>query len=388
MTNNLSRLAIIGATGSVGKSVLDICRTYPEKFKVAFLVAHQNIKKMSSLINEFHPVGVALTDHEAARSLRELHPDLPIYESEEDLEYIVTHPDVDHVVFASSGTDAIRSLQKALDADKNVSLANKESIVVAAPWVMPLVKRRDQLRPLDSEHNAIWQCLIGENVRNVKEIFLTASGGPFRTYTREKLSYVTPEMALSHPVWNMGYKVTVDSATLMNKGIEIIEAMYLFNLDNTQVHAIICPGSIVHGIVHFSDGTVKMVASTPDMRMAAATALAYPERLPTMPLVAPLAFAPLSISFYSPDESLFPSLALAKEVACKKGPFPAILVGADEIAVDAFMKKKINFTQIPVVIEKVLSSYNGKAPETLEESLQILQWGKVTAQSIVRTLEK
>ena len=175
-------------------------------------------------------------------------------------------PSVDHVVFASSGTAAIPALQAALRAGKEVSLANKESIVVAGPWVMPLVRTRDQLRPLDSEHNAVWQCLHGESAP-VRRVLLTASGGPFRTWTASELETVTPDMALRHPVWSMGAKITVDSATLMNKGIELIEAMTLFGLGPHQVDAVVSPGSFVHALAEFEDGSVKMLAGAPDMRL-------------------------------------------------------------------------------------------------------------------------
>ena len=387
MSKNPCHIALIGATGSVGSSVLDICRAFPEKFKIIFLVAHRNALKMNDLIHEFHPIGAALTDREAASILRTLQSEVSVYETDDDLEYIVTHPEIDHVVFASSGTAAIKALQKALLADKIVSLANKESIVVAAPWVMPLVRRTDQLRPLDSEHNAIWQCLQGEDKETVEEIYLTASGGPFRTYDQKALRHVTPEMALAHPVWDMGYKVSIDSATLMNKGIEIIEAMYLFDLEHTQVKAVICPGSIVHGIVRFTDGTLKMAASTPDMRLAAATALSYPGRLrlSALPQIMPLSVHSLTVQFYPPDEKLFPCLALAKEAARKKGPYPSLLVGADEVAVDAFLRREISFTQISLVIEQVLSSYNDNAPQTLEESLIILERGRERARALIRS---
>jgi 1-deoxy-D-xylulose-5-phosphate reductoisomerase len=312
------------------------------------------------------------------------------------LRELAQDPEVDHVVFASSGTAAIDALQCALRAGKEVSLANKESIVVAGAWVMPLLRERDQLRPLDSEHNAIWQCLHGEAARP-RRIYLTASGGPFRSWNFEDLKNVTPEMALKHPVWNMGAKITIDSATLMNKGIELIEAMVLFGLEPGQVEALISPGSFVHGLVEFEDGFVKMVAGEPDMRLPAASCLFWPERLPPRQdhrkdqpqgslreevfRFRPN-FSPRELSFDFADERRFPALRLAKEALTKGGPYPALLVGADEVAVDRFLKKAIPFTAIPEAVEETMASCSAPPPHSLEESLAVLEWGRERCASI------
>ena len=366
------KIAVIGATGSVGGAVLDICRRAPDDFEVVALAAHSNCEKLLSLSREFGAKILAVAIPEVAERLKST-TECTVLQGAEGLDRLACFEGVDHVVFASSGTGAIRALQTALKADKEVSLANKESVVVGGPWVMPLA-RPGQLRPLDSEHNALWQCLQGEKVEEVRNVYLTASGGPFRTFSKAELASVTPEMALKHPVWAMGSKITIDSATLMNKGIELIEAMILFGLEAERVKAVISPGSFVHGLVEFEDGFVKMLAGDPDMRLPAASCLFWPRRSRLFQS------APLegrSIAFELPDEERFPALRLAKEAMRRKGPYPALLVGADEVAVERFLRGQIAFTAIPEVIEATLESCRMGSPATLEEALSLLEWAKV-----------
>ncbi|MCL1940747.1 MAG: 1-deoxy-D-xylulose-5-phosphate reductoisomerase [Synergistaceae bacterium] len=374
---NVKNIAVVGCTGSVGGAALDICRRYPDHFNVRGLAAKGNYSKLNILAQEFGKensnVLTCLTDSEAALQL----------EMNVPLEELVTRGDIDHVVFAASGTDTIRALQAALSAGKEVSLANKESIVVAGPWVLPLVKYKDQLRPLDSEHNALWQSLRGEDINNVSCAYLTASGGAFLKYSLNELKNVTPAMALNHPVWSMGQKITIDSATLMNKGIELIEAMLLFGLEHHQVKAVISPGSFVHGFVEFRDGFVKMLAAAPDMRLPALSCLSFPDRLPLRIKELAPEVCPRAISFEPPDEKRFPCLKLAKDAARERGRLPALLVGADEIAVGAFIDGKISFTRIAEVVEKVMYSLNGPEPATLEEALDILETAKIHAKKII-----
>lgn len=383
------RLSIIGATGSVGGSVLKVCQQFPDIFSVHSLCAYRNVDRMLSLIQEFKPRVVVMTDNSAASELKRRTGtgDFTIRDGILSLEELVTSDEVDQVIFASSGTDAIPALQKAIIADKDVSLANKESIVVAGPWVMPLIRRNDQLRPLDSEHNAIWHCLRGEKNKDVKRIYLTASGGPFRNLTREALEQVTVEMATRHPVWSMGKKISVDSATLMNKGIELIEAMRLFYLAPSQVKAVIHPASFIHGMVEFKDNTVKMLASYPDMVLPAVTAMAFPNKLEMdSRLVPECDFGDLQLQFYAPDVDRFPCLALAMDAASNGGPYPSLLVSADEVAVEAFIQKKISFLKIPLVIRQVMDSWSGSGPDSLDDSLQIMEWGRHNARSVVERM--
>ena len=361
------RVAVIGATGSVGTSVLDVCRAHPGALEVRALAARSPSEKLTALASEFG--GAALCVYDAPEA------DKKTLCGPEGLTALAEDPSVDHVVFASSGTAAIPALQAALRAGKEVSLANKESIVVAGPWVMPLVRTRDQLRPLDSEHNAVWQCLHGESAP-VRRVLLTASGGPFRTWPASELETVTPEMALRHPVWSMGPKITIDSATLMNKGIELIEAMFLFGLEPRRVDAVIAPGSFVHALAEFEDGSVKMLAGVPDMRLPAASCLFWPERrFPCEGIERPL-LAPRTIAFEEPDPERFPALRLAREAMERRGPFPAVLVGADEVAVERFLLGRLGFTGIARAVEETMEACTLPAPQTLEDALSALDWAR------------
>lgn len=380
------RLFVIGCTGSVGQSVLAVCRTFPEYFEVRALAARSSAEEALKLSLEFGASRLILTDPRAAAKLAgDQDSGVRILAGTEALEETASAPDIDHVVVASSGTGAIGALAAALKSGKDVSLANKESIVAAGEWIMPLISRKGQLRPLDSEHNAIWQCLGDRPLSHVARIILTASGGPFRNFSAEELERATPAMAVSHPVWNMGAKISVDSATLMNKGIEILEAMTLFSLPADKVDAVICPDSFVHGIVEFTDGSFLMSASSPDMRMPCASALFYPGRspFPPVPVQGP---AGRTISFARPDEKLFPCLALAKEAARRGGPFPALLIGADETAVDCFLNGFIRFTDIPTVVESVMEKWQGSAPRSMDEALSVLEEGKKSAAEFCRSI--
>ena len=363
-------LGVIGATGSVGSSIMSVCSAWPDKIHVEALAANRRSEKLQALAKKFNTQKVYAYEETGDKGLEKL----------------ATDGNINHVAFASSGTQAIKALCSALKDGKNVSLANKESIVVAGKWVMPLVKHSEQLRPLDSEHNAIWQCLHGEDKTFVRKIYLTASGGPFRNFTLDELKRVTPEMALKHPVWNMGAKITIDSATLMNKGIELIEAMVLFGLDESQVDALISPGSFVHGLVEFDDGSVKMLAAEPDMKLPAASCLFWPERFfPCNEFKRPQ-YNLHEIRFYGPDESRFPAIRIAREVMKKKGAYPAVLVGADEVAVDLFLKGEIAFTDIAALIEETLSAWDSPEPETLDDAIEVVKLAKIKALERKNTL--
>ena len=362
----MKKVAVIGATGSVGSSVMAVCESWPEKIRVVGLAANRRSEKLQALAEKFRVPHVYAFEESGESCLEEL----------------ATLPEAEHVVFASSGTGAIKALCSALKAGKTVSLANKESIVVGGPWVMPLVQHPEQLRPVDSEHNAIWQCLHGEDKTFVRKIYLTASGGPFREFTREQLGKVTPEMALRHPVWDMGAKITIDSATLMNKGIELIEAMYLFGLKAGKVDALISPGSFVHGLVEFEDGSVKMLAAEPDMKLPAGVCLFWPERyFPAEGFRRP-EFLKHEVRFYEPDEERFPAIRIAREVMRKKGAYPALLVGADEVAVNMFLEGRIGFTSIAGLVEEVLSECSVSEPTSLDDAIGYIELARVRASEL------
>ncbi len=250
---------------------------------------------------------------------------------------------------------------------------------------MPLITRTDQLRPIDSEHNAIWQCIKNENYNEIKKIYLTASGGPFRTYSDNQMKKITSKEALNHPTWKMGAKVTIDSATLMNKGIECIEAMQLFNLPVDKVGAVIHPDSLVHGIVLFTDGTIKMHLSYPDMRIPIASAMSWPERLDLIDVgIDPPFLRETPLSFQDIDKKKFPCFQLALDVAAAGGAYPALLIGADETVVNGFLKGEIPYQAIPIIIESALSKWQGLSPVSLEEAVNLVYEGQRIASDLIQ----
>jgi 1-deoxy-D-xylulose-5-phosphate reductoisomerase len=348
------------------------------------LAARSNADKLLELCARFNAPYACLAVSSAENAVDFRKRGTELRTGEGALESLAELPCVDHVVFASSGTDAITALQRALTADKDVSLANKESIVAAGQWVMPLVKRPDQLRPLDSEHSAIWQCLRGEAREHAARIILTASGGPFRDFSIERMKNISPEDALRHPVWNMGAKITIDSSNLMNKGIECIEAMRLFDMPPDRVGALIHPSSQVHGIVEFNDGVMKLLFYRPDMRIPSLAALSWPER----PSVAgikelePPCPEEWALDFYPPDPVRFPCLGIALEAGRRGGAYPPLLIGADEAAVGAFMNRRIPFLSISNIIESVLEKYSGAPPSVLGDAMELISEGGRMAEEI------
>ncbi|MDR1481674.1 MAG: 1-deoxy-D-xylulose-5-phosphate reductoisomerase [Synergistaceae bacterium] len=386
MASARRRVVVIGATGSVGGSVLDICERFSDRFEVTAMAAKSNADSLLALSKKFGARYACLADPTSETAARFAEEGVELVSGLAGLAWLTEMPEADHVVFASSGTDAIVALQRALEADKDVSLANKESIVAAGPWVMPLVRRPDQLRPVDSEHNAIWQCLRSEPgaESRVSGITLTASGGPFREWTVDRMQNATPEDALAHPVWPMGPKITVDSASLMNKGIECIEAMRLFSQPHNRVGAVIHPKSLVHGFVAFKDASVKMIFSRPDMRLPAASALAWPDRL-HLDGYEEFSTPPITdwrLDFQEIDAERFPCFGTAMEAGRLGGAYPPLLIGADEVAVEAFLGSRIPFLTISNIIELVLQSYSGSSPSSLEDALSLIGEGARLAREI------
>ncbi|MDO4218606.1 MAG: 1-deoxy-D-xylulose-5-phosphate reductoisomerase [Synergistaceae bacterium] len=383
MYNSKISLVVFGATGSVGTSVLDICEKFPDVFSVYALVAQKNEEKLVALGRKFGAKVLCLTTPSNGKFSCDGFVTLTGQKAADE---IVEMPEINHAVFASSGTDSIIALQKALSRGIDVSLANKESIVVAGPWVMPLVKYSTQLRPVDSEHSAVWQCIRNEPKEEILRVYLTASGGPFRDYTLEQMQNVTPKQALAHPVWSMGPKITIDSATLMNKGIECIEAMRLFDLSSEQVAGVIHPKSHIHGMAKFCDGTYKLMISTPDMRLPSAAAMAYPKRLPVYKTdLTPLPVSDFNLVLTEIDEARFPCYKLARQAGEMGGAYPSLLIGADEVAVNAFLEEKIKFLEISSLIDKVFANYKGSAPNTLEDAIALVETGKILAQEAINS---
>ena len=380
------RLFVIGCTGSVGSSVLSVCRMFPEHFEVVAPAGNSSAERLLFLAEEFSCRTVVLADSSSAQKAAvpsgRSHTGIAVLSGEEGLLQMASHPDIDHVVFASSGTGAIRALMQALRNGKDVSLANKESIVVAGPWVLPLVARADQLRPLDSEHNAIWQCLSGESLHSVERIYLPASGGSFLSFSPEELERATPSMAVAHPVWSMGAKISVDSATLMNKGIEILEAMYLFSLSAAQVDAVISANPFIHGIVRFSDGSFHMCASAPDMGIPALSALFHPLRSPRDRGNTPRLDG-MQISFQAPDESRFPSLRMAAECIRAGGAACCVLNAANEEAAQRLLLGELTVGQLYHTVEETLRQVGSLPADTLSQVMEADLRARETAQRIM-----
>jgi len=357
-------VAVLGATGSIGDSTLDVLARHPGDFRVVALAAGRNLSKMREQCLRFRPAYAALADRDAARRLRaELAGEglaTQVLDGPEALETLATLPEVDAVMAAVVGAAGLPSTLAAARAGKRLLLANKESLVMAAPLVLDAVRQGGAtLIPIDSEHNAIFQCLppdavIGEAPRGVRRLLLTASGGPFRDFQGD-LSHVTPEQACAHPNWVMGRKISVDSATLMNKGLELIEACALFGLPPDKVDILVHPQSIVHSMVEYLDGSVLAQLGSPDMRTPIAQALAWPRRIEAG--VQSLDFVRLGgLDFRPPDLVRFPCLGLAIAAARAGGTVPAVLNAANEIAVQAFLDRRLNFLDIAAVIETVMST--------------------------------
>lgn len=377
------RLAVTGATGSVGSAVLDICSRFPDKFRITSLSAHQDGEKLEALGRKFGASTLCLTSPAKANWKV---PGFNCVNGRQGLEGMALSEETDQMVIASSGVTAIEALQAALTRGIDVSLANKESIVVAGPWVMPLVKNKDQLRPIDSEHSAVWQCIRDAKRDDISRIWLTASGGPFKDCPAEEMKTITAAAALKHPVWKMGAKITIDSATLMNKGIECIEAMQLFGLPSEKVRALVHPRSHVHGMAEFTDGTVRLLLSHADMRLPAAAAMAWPDRLPLLANgFTPLEPAEWDLRFSAIDEKRFPCFAAARQAGEMGGAYPALLVGADESAVRHFLNGAISFPEIARTIYEVFENYGGGSPKNLGDAVALVSEGERMADDLINS---
>jgi len=370
MGNSVKQLAVLGSTGSIGQQTLEVVRALPHKFHIVGLAAGKNIDLLAKQINEFNPRFVYYQDKEAQARLANAEYELL------SLEDIARHPQVDTVVIATSGKAGLGPTLAAVKAGKKICLANKESLVMAGEIITSEAKLNSaQILPIDSEHSAIWQCLEGET-QPAAQLILTASGGPFYGYSPAQLEGVTPKQALKHPSWQMGRKVTIDSATLMNKGLEVVEAHWLFDMPFDNIKVLIHPQSIVHSMVEFIDGSVKAQLSYPDMRLPIQYALSYPERLANLQLPR-LDWSRINnLTFEQPDFDTFPCLKLAIAVGKKGGTYPAVLCAADEVAVELFLSQHIKFTDIAKLVEQVLEEHQVIAQPTLEEIMAADVWAR------------
>ena len=384
MTQSKQRLAVLGSTGSIGTQTLDIVRRYGDRFEITTLSAHSNWTKLVEQAVEFTPDNVVIADKTHYTAVRDALADHPVkvYAGSDALEQVVCSEQVDTVVMALVGYSGLFPTVSALKHGKKVALANKECLVVAGEIVTRLsAEHRAPIIPVDSEHSAIFQCLTGEHSA-VEKVILTASGGPFLHRPAEELERVSVEEALNHPSWCMGAKVTIDSASLMNKGFEVIEARWLFGLRPEQIDVVIHPRSVIHSMVQFGDGAVKAQIGTPDMHLPIQYALTFPQRLP---LQGPrIDFCKLGcLEFFEPDPMRFPNLALAFECLRRGGNAGAVLNAANEVAVAAFLDRKIRFTDIARINEETLGRTTLRECVSLEEYRRTDREARQTALSIL-----
>lgn len=371
----MKKIAILGSTGSIGTQTLDVISQHPQDLSVAALAAGSNIVLLEQQIRQYHPLIAAVWDAKKAAELKIAVSDLDvkIVSGMEGMIEAVTLPEADIVVTAVVGMIGIRPTMEAIKAGKDIALANKETLVTAGHLIMQMAKDYHvQILPVDSEHSAIFQSLKGEHASGIRRILLTASGGPFRGKTLDELADVRVEDALKHPNWSMGHKITIDSATMVNKGLEVIEAKWLFGVDVDQIQVVVQPQSIIHSMVEYEDGAVIAQLGTPDMKLPIQYALYYPERrfLPGDRLD----FAALSqITFEKPDMETFYGLKLAYEAGRTGGSLPTVLNAANERAVAMFLDRKIKYLQIPEIIQACMEAHKNIPSPTVEEILKTEQ---------------
>lgn len=365
------RIAVLGSTGSIGVSTLDIVRSYPERYTIEALVAGKNIDVLERQIREFRPRLVAVENTEVATSLSQRVADLNVrvLSGIEGASECAICPDTRMVVSAIVGAAGLVPTLAAIEAGKDIALANKEVLVAAGELVMSAIKKAGiRLLPVDSEHSAVFQAMAGQRNEDIRRIILTASGGSLWDWDKDQLCNASPQQALAHPNWDMGRKISVDSATMMNKGLEVIEAAWLFDTSVEHIDVHIHPQSIVHSMVEYIDGAVLAQMGVPDMKAPIAYALAWPERLPLE--LAPLDLCKLSgLTFHSPDNERFPCLYLAYEAMRTGGGAPVVMNAANEIAVDAFLREQIGFMQIPHLIQDVMEQISPQPIHSLDDIL-------------------
>jgi 1-deoxy-D-xylulose-5-phosphate reductoisomerase len=380
---DIRHIALLGATGSIGRSALEVIAAFPEKFRVSYLTAHRNIKLLQEQILQFHPRGVVVLEEANASRVRDaVGNSTDVLAGPGALQDIVKRDDVDLVVSALVGFAGLEPTLCALQAGKDVALANKETLVAGGDLVMRTAREhKARLLPVDSEHSAILQCLQGEDPATIDRLLLTASGGPFLAMSAAELEHVTVEQALNHPTWRMGSKITIDSATLMNKGLEVIEAFWLFGLPADRIEVVIHPQSIIHSMVEFVDGSVKAQLGIPDMKLPIQYALMYPERAPAMHRR--VDFAELGrLTFFAPDTARFRCLALAYRALRAGGTAPVVLNAANEVAVGLFLDGRLPFSGIADIIEGALDAHAPCAATSLET---IIHADRETRERIAQT---
>ena len=382
----MKSLALLGSTGSIGRNTLQIVARFPEKFQVKTLAAKTSTDLLADQINSFHPDAVAVFDQSTAEQLKQKLPagtGVEVLYGPEGYRAVASWDGVDMTVGAMVGAAGLEPVIAAIAAGKDIALANKETLVMAGELVKAAAFQKGvRLLPIDSEHSAIFQCLHGHRAQDLDKIILTASGGPFLDTPAEVFASLTPAQALKHPNWQMGSKITIDSATLMNKGLEVIEAKWLFNLDSSQIDILVHPQSIVHSMVAYCDGSILAQLGVPDMQEAIAYALAYPERIPLkQPLPDLVGIG--GLSFRHPDTERFPCLKLAYIAMDRGGTMPAVMNAANEVAVHAFLANQLPFVHIPTLIKATMDAHEPVKIVDLASVLAVDEWARQKAQSLV-----
>ena len=372
----MRRISILGSTGSIGTQALQVVTSLPGEFQVVALTARRNAALLADQSQRFQAEVVAIADPDSAKELQERlsGTKIEVLIGMEGVLEVAARDDVDICLNALVGGVGMAPTVAALKAGADVALSNKESLVMAGELITKLVHQKNlHLYPVDSEHSAVWQCLVGEQHEQIRTLFLTGSGGPFRTWSRDKLKEVTKAQALKHPNWEMGPKITVDSATMMNKGLEVIEARWLFDLQPEQIKIVIHPQSIVHSLLEFSDGSVKAQLGVPDMKIPIQYALTYPERKtsnwPRLDLL-----DVETLTFEEPDRQKFPSIDLAYQAIREGGSAPAALNAANDLAVQAFLDDRISFIEIPALVEKAMSNHPIVEQPNLDDIEEVQDW--------------
>ncbi len=383
------KLAILGSTGSIGRNTLDIVARFPERFEVVALAAGENVDLLAEQAKRFRPKLISCKHPSLAEKIRRVIPEeTELLTGKEGALAVATHPEAELVVSAMVGAVGLLPTYEAIRSGKDIALANKETMVMAGELVMREAGSRGvKILPIDSEHSAIFQALQGNRKEDLARIILTASGGPFRTWSKDRLAHVTKEEALRHPNWQMGDKITIDSATLMNKGLEVIEAYHLFQVPVEKIEVKIHPQSIVHSLVEYIDGSVIAQLGLPDMRIPIAYALSYPERLPLdFPRLDLVAVSPLT--FEDPDLEKFPALGLAYQAIKTGGTAPAVLNAANEVAVEAFLKGGLRFDLIPRLVAEVLEIHPVCPVREIEDVLEADTRARVKAKALLEKFSR
>ena len=385
MDHPKKHIAILGSTGSIGTQALEVIAAHPESFEVEVLTAQNNADLLIEQAKKFNPNAVVIVNEDSYSKVKEalLPLNIKVFAGENALSSVVEMDSIDLVLTALVGYSGLKPTIKAIESGKNIALANKETLVVAGELVTRLAREKGvNIYPVDSEHSAIFQCIVGEFHNPIEKIILTASGGPFRGRKRDELLYITKVQALKHPNWTMGAKVTIDSASLMNKGLEVIEAKWLFGLKADQVEVVVHPQSIIHSLVQFEDGSIKAQLGLPDMRLPIQFALSYPERLKSAFPRFDFAKYP-ALTFEKPDTETFRNLALAFEALAQGGNMPCVLNAANEVAVEEFLQDRIGFLQMSEVVERCLTKMDYIASPAYEDYVNTDKETRIKAKELI-----